>query len=312
MNEYTVAAVATNMPTVAATAILATGLRRHRCFCSSSYARAHGGSFADALTAFEAIVMNRSSARAFDSSRRVEPHVLSRILALTLRSPSSYNLQPYRIICVQSDAARARLSAAMLGGGNVARVQSAPLVAVFAADLQPTRRLEELTRIEKAAGKPPVYISRMHTHVNTLAQANPVSNALSSSVFSLLSTVTPMPTVNSIEAWSFKSTMLAVQTFMLACSSAGVDTHAMEGFDAAHVRAALRVPCSYAVPVVVAAGYAKATDSHAAAAAVMSPRFDPTTMIAVDDFDVTTAASHELAREVQRCSQQLAHNARLS
>lgn len=38
--------------------------------------------------------------------------------------------------------------------------------------------------------------------------------------------------VYSVEAWSFKNTALAVQTYMLACTAYGMTTAPMEGFDA--------------------------------------------------------------------------------
>lgn len=38
--------------------------------------------------------------------------------------------------------------------------------------------------------------------------------------------------VGSAEAWSFKNTALAVQTYILSCTAHGLDTAPMEGFDA--------------------------------------------------------------------------------
>jgi nitroreductase len=49
-------------------------------------------------------------------------------------APSSMNIQPLRIVLVRSDQARARLIS-HLAPGNVAKVESAPLVAVLAADV---------------------------------------------------------------------------------------------------------------------------------------------------------------------------------
>lgn len=38
--------------------------------------------------------------------------------------------------------------------------------------------------------------------------------------------------VGSAEAWSFKNTALAAQTYILACTAHGLATGPMEGFDA--------------------------------------------------------------------------------
>lgn len=70
----------------------------------------------------------------------------------------------------------------------------------------------------------------------------------------ITSVVSPMPTVNSTEAWAFKHTMLAAQTFMLAAASHGLSTIPMEGLDDCRVRQALDIPSRYTVPVVIAVG----------------------------------------------------------
>jgi 3-hydroxypropanoate dehydrogenase len=49
-------------------------------------------------------------------------------------APTSVNMQPLRVVLVRSDEARARLIP-LLGEGNRAKTQSAPLVAILAADV---------------------------------------------------------------------------------------------------------------------------------------------------------------------------------
>lgn len=50
------------------------------------------------------------------------------------RAPSGFNMQSYKIVLVQDVDVRMKLSAAMLAG-NRARVEQAPLTALFLADL---------------------------------------------------------------------------------------------------------------------------------------------------------------------------------
>lgn len=92
----------------------------------------------------------------------------------------------------------------------------------------------------------------------------------------VMSTAAPSPTPSSTEAWAFKNTMPAATTMILAATSqgariasvhhapymltaglqsTGLASKAMEGFDGNRVRAALGVPSSFAVPVMVSLGY---------------------------------------------------------
>lgn len=152
-------------------------------------------------------------------------------------------------------------------GGNSNRVATAPVTAVFAADLQPYRRVQDVISMERDAGKPVAYLRNLELDAAVVTSGcggSPVQSA-KSTLMSLASLAAPMPTVNSSEGWAFKNTALAAQTYMLACSAAGVFTNPMEGFDGARVMAACGIPASrYAVPMVVATGYPAAASAAAA------------------------------------------------
>ena len=75
----------------------------------------------------------------------------------------------------------------------------------------------------------------------------------------LLSSVLPdiqlLPTLSSAETWSQKNTMLVAMTYMLACTSRGLDTCPMEGVDASGVRKALGIPRGrFGIPLIVSVG----------------------------------------------------------
>lgn len=81
---------------------------------------------------FKSICFARKSARSF-SPEPLAAGVIRDILDTTLSSPSSFNLQPYRMVLLQ-DASLKRLVAdqAMLGG-NGKKIVDAPLTVVFLA-----------------------------------------------------------------------------------------------------------------------------------------------------------------------------------
>ena len=75
--------------------------------------------------------------------------------------------------------------------------------------------------------------------------------------------------------------MPAVTHLMLAAAEQGLASLPMEGFDESRVRAALGIPRRYAVPCVVAVGFA----TEGAAAAARAGRFELGEMFALERFD---------------------------
>jgi nitroreductase len=64
-----------------------------------------------------------------------------------------------------------------------------------------------------------------------------------------------LPTLSSAETWSQKNTMLVAMTYMLACTSRGLATCPMEGYDAVGIKRALGVPAGrYSIPLIVSTG----------------------------------------------------------
>jgi nitroreductase len=57
------------------------------------------------------------------------------------------------------------------------------------------------------------------------------------------------------KAYAWKSAMMASMTFMLAASSHGLATHAMEGFDERRVKQVVGLPHHFSVPVIISLGY---------------------------------------------------------
>ncbi len=82
-------------------------------------------------TAFEIIARSRKAERNF-SEQRIHQKTLRKLLELSQLAPSSFNLQPYKLIVVSGDQ-RLALSSGMLGG-NSDVVSKAPLSIVFLSD----------------------------------------------------------------------------------------------------------------------------------------------------------------------------------
>ena len=232
---------------------------------------------------FAKAVLARHSAKAFDSTRAIPDHDLAAVLGLTLRCPTSFNVQPFTVTLVQSKEMRQRLSACMLGP-NKSRVLQAPVTAVFAADLDPVKLVPRVQAMErKERGLPEAYLATLPFSVAFLAGQGHLAHAFKDLFTTAMSPLQPMPSVSSLEAWSYKNTAIAASWYMLACSAHGLDTCPMEGFDGRRIMQVLRIPASrYAIPLVISTGYGKATG--APLAAKKSPRFPPEAVVFKDTY----------------------------
>ncbi|OQR98087.1 nitroreductase family [Achlya hypogyna] len=206
-----------------------------------------------AASAFRALAHQRRSVGRF-LPKTVDHAVVHDILQSTRRAPTSLNMQPYACILVQDAAEREALSAAMLGG-NVNKVLDAPLVAVFAADLEPSKRVPAVQHMLREAGAHPSSVQSLDAKLRFFGGEGHLAGGIRALISTAVSPLRPVPTYVPVTAWAFKQTMIAATTFTYAAESHGLATQLMEGFDDTRLRHALDIPDRYSVPVVVACGY---------------------------------------------------------
>lgn len=99
----------------------------HRLTVRKSYGRCYS-----LVEALEIISRNRHAEKSF-SQKDVPSATIRKIVELTQLAPSSFNLQPYKIILIKSDEMKDMVAEAM-SPGNVRHVKNAAYTAVFAAD----------------------------------------------------------------------------------------------------------------------------------------------------------------------------------
>jgi len=214
--------------------------------------------------AFAQLCRARTAARAF-AATKIAPTVLREVLELAQTAPSSFNLQPYRIVVVQSKEQREALAGAMLGPSNARRVREAPVTVVFAADRDPSQLTRRVMKLETEHGADPAYVARLPATVSFLLGKGLLSKAFRAAATHLLSPLSPTPKIShSLDGWACKNTALAAGTFMLAAQAHGLATAPMEGFDERRVGFLLRIPADrFSIPLVVTTGYsAKEADGR--------------------------------------------------
>ncbi|NES97596.1 MAG: nitroreductase family protein [Desertifilum sp. SIO1I2] len=180
-------------------------------------------------------IEQRRAERSFKSDPIPEV-LLEEIFRLGLRSPSGYNLQPWRFIVVKDPENRDRLKACAF---NQRQVGEAPLVLICCGD----RRVSQSDYIESV-----IELGKQHDAVPD-AYADYIRQAIPQLFEN-------HPCFESVEAWTNRHTMLAVAHLMIVAKSFGVDSCPMEGFVSAQVKEAFKIPDEVDVCCLLPMGYA--------------------------------------------------------
>ncbi|TMW69314.1 hypothetical protein Poli38472_001470 [Pythium oligandrum] len=160
--------------------------------------------------------------------------VVADLLRLTQRAPTAFNTQPYRGIILRTAEDRARVAESMIASNQV-KVNGAPLVIAFAADLEPSKEVPRLQGLMKEGGAPQFVIDIVPGYLQGYSGEGTPAGL----------------------AWSYKQTSIAATTFIYAARALGLVTRPMEGFDQEKLKEALGLTDRYSVPIVISVGYPK-------------------------------------------------------
>lgn len=157
---------------------------------------------------------------------------------------------------VRDQAIQAELAdQAMLGAGNAFRTRDCSALAVFLADLEPSKRLDRLLELEQGQRHPGyrAILPLASSFLMGEGRASTLLKQISTTVLS--STVRQMPGIEPVQAWSYKNAALSVQSYVLSATANDLATAIMEGYDPRRCKEILRIPDRYDIPMMVATGY---------------------------------------------------------
>eukprot|EP00550_Attheya_septentrionalis_P011933 CAMPEP_0198301512 /NCGR_PEP_ID=MMETSP1449-20131203/51876_1 /TAXON_ID=420275 /ORGANISM="Attheya septentrionalis, Strain CCMP2084" /LENGTH=397 /DNA_ID=CAMNT_0044003613 /DNA_START=172 /DNA_END=1365 /DNA_ORIENTATION=- len=225
---------------------------------------------------------NDSSISTIDTTATVsDPQVVKEAmhcLEMARRAPSGFNAQPYKFILVHSKEKKEALSKYCLGR-NANRILDSECTLVCLADKQVGKTLSYyantiLGQNKKSSSTFSKWMVRKTQGLILLFSSGwpipqflgiPISFGIRLGV-AMVSVLTGrrilVPSLSSAETWSTKNTMLVAMSYMLGCSSRGLATCPMEGYNAGGIRKALGIPRRYAIPLIISTGH----DYHIAAA----------------------------------------------
>ncbi len=206
-------------------------------------------------------ILQRRAVRIFDPVT-ISPEVRLEILNAARSAPSSFNIQPYRFVWVESREFRAE-AARLCMDQSAAKTASALVVAV--ADIGSWRStLKSHIEWMRTSGFSPEKIARQEKK-NGLAKwfflegwfgCFAYLKALILRVVHLRKVIGTLPFARRwLFAWAGKNTALACQNLMIAAEALGLNTCPMEGFDGRRLSSLLRLsPRHHEIVLVIAIG----------------------------------------------------------
>ncbi|HEY9884745.1 MAG TPA: nitroreductase family protein [Thermosynechococcaceae cyanobacterium] len=180
-------------------------------------------------------IEQRRAARAFLSDPIPEV-ILEQILQLGLRSPSGYNLQPWRFVVLREQQSKETLQNCAF---NQTQIAQAPVVLLCCGDrtASSSENIEAVIKLGEAnAAMTEQFAAYMRSQIPPFFEHH--------------------PSFESLEAWTNRHTMLAVAHLMLVAKGFGVDSCPMEGFVSAQVKTAFNIPDTVDICCILCLGYA--------------------------------------------------------
>jgi len=192
---------------------------------------------------FKDVMQRRRAVNFFDPQKPVSEKLLREVVELAAQAPSGFNLQPWSLIVLRDAAEKQRLQ--KLAWGQP-KVSEAPVTLIVLAD-----------RSAWEEG---------HPFVEKTFQEMIKAGAMSEEQRQWFADARKTLYGSSQEAqqaFANKNTGFFAMSLMLAAKSLGLDTHPMDGFDHDGVRKAFNIPEKYWIPLLLAVGHFKASETLA-------------------------------------------------
>lgn len=180
---------------------------------------------------FEAIVRERYATKLFDG-RKIPEEKVSQFLGIIRYAPSSFNIQPWKIIVVTDPKVKEKLAPA---SWNQPQIMSCSHLLVFCANKDIAGNIDKLEKLMIKAGAKPEdikpYIEMMRNFEKSLSDEQKL-------------------------AWAQRQMFLALGNAVNGAKALGFDSCPMEGFNPEEYIKILRLPNNLAPTALCPIGYA--------------------------------------------------------
>jgi nitroreductase len=184
---------------------------------------------------FKDVITKRRAVNFFDRQKSVPDHLITEMIEMAARAPSSFNLQPWSLIILKTPEEKMRLRKL---AWDQPKVSEAPVIFIVLADRDGWKKghpfVERNFREMVKAGS---MKDEQHDWFINACQGLYGESA------------------EKQQAFACKNTGFFAMALMFAAKHLGLDTHPMDGFDHDAVRKEFQIPESYWIPLLMAVGY---------------------------------------------------------
>ena len=180
-------------------------------------------------------VKERRSINFFDPDRKLPDRAIEDLLSIANFSPSSFNLQPWKVVVVQDAPDKQKLRRCAM---NQPKVEEASAVLIMLAD---PACLEE-------------NIDRM---LNSWAELGYIKQDKKDANRNAVKNLYGEPGSVRRNYFAVKNTALFAMNLMIAAKGMGLETHPMDGFDESCIKTEFNIPEDKIIPMLVCVGYLK-------------------------------------------------------
>ncbi|MFA4828758.1 MAG: nitroreductase family protein [Thermodesulfovibrionales bacterium] len=180
-------------------------------------------------------IKERRSINFFETGKELSDDKIRELLELANLSPSSFNLQPWRVVVVKSAERRKVLKQCAF---NQPKVEEASAVLIMIADPDAVE----------------ANVERMLDSWQKLGYMKPEMRETYKGMTQNL-----YGTVDSLRRkfFAIKNTALFAMNIMIAAKGIGLETHPMDGFDEDCIKKEFNIPPDKIIPMLIAVGYLK-------------------------------------------------------
>jgi len=180
-------------------------------------------------------IKQRRSINFFEPGRKIPNEKLEELLEIANLSPSSFNLQPWKVVVVKDPERKRILRQCAF---NQPKVEEASAVLIMVAD--PRGVEENLERVLESWQELGFIKAEMKQSYKEMAKnLYGPEDSLKRKIFAV------------------KNTALYAMNLMIAAKGLGLETHPMDGFDEECIKREFNIPDDKIIPMLVAVGYLK-------------------------------------------------------
>jgi len=180
-------------------------------------------------------IKERRSINFFEPGKPVPDETLKELIKIANLSPSSFNLQPWKIIVVKDPEKKKILRRC---ASDQPKVEEASAVLIIIAD---PKGVEE----------------NMERMLNSWQELGFMKPEMRESYIQMIHKLYGTPDSLKRKLFAVKNTALFAMNIMLAAKGLNLETHPMDGFDEDCIKKEFNIPDEQIIPMLVAVGYLK-------------------------------------------------------